>query len=134
MRSGTWPGFCIANGNIVKPKPKKGDGEPHELFDTPFYSRFRRLVDWCLEWRKTVIAITVAALALGGTTLVISPLIALMEDQVSKLREQGIRAERIHSGLTRAVSREICLKYVAGELDFLFIAPERLRVAGFPDR
>jgi len=36
-----------------------------ELFDTPFYRGFRRVVDWCLQWRKTVIAITLAALALG---------------------------------------------------------------------
>jgi len=72
-------------------------------------------------------------LARGGTTVVISPLIALMEDQVAKLRERGIRAERIHSGLARGASREICLNYIHGELDFLFIAPERFRVPGFPE-
>jgi multidrug efflux pump subunit AcrB len=50
---------------LLKPRPKAADGQAHELFNTPFYSRFRRLVDWCVEWRKTVIAITVASLALG---------------------------------------------------------------------
>jgi DNA topoisomerase-3 len=72
-------------------------------------------------------------IARGGTTLVISPLIALMEDQIAKLQERGFRAERIHSGRDRAASREVCLRYLSGDLDFLFIAPERLRVPGFPE-
>ena len=72
-------------------------------------------------------------LARGGTTLVISPLIALMEDQVAKLQELGLRAERIHSGRSRLESRAVCVEYLAGTLDFLFIAPERLGVPGFPE-
>jgi RecQ family ATP-dependent DNA helicase len=70
-------------------------------------------------------------LARGGTTLVISPLIALMEDQYSKLRERGFAVECIHSGRERAASRQICIDYLSGKLQFLFIAPERLRVQGF---
>ena len=70
---------------------------------------------------------------LGGTTLVISPLIALMEDQVAKLTALGFAAGRIHSHRDRAESREVCLEYLEGKLDFLFIAPERLRVRGFPE-
>ena len=72
-------------------------------------------------------------LARGGTTLVISPLVALMEDQVLKLQKMGMRAERIHSGRERSESRDVCNAYLAGELDFLFIAPERLSVPGFPE-
>jgi len=72
-------------------------------------------------------------IARGNTTLVISPLIALMEDQVAKLRAQGFRAERIHSGRERAESRETCFAYLDGKLDFLFIAPERLAVPRFPE-
>jgi DNA topoisomerase-3 len=72
-------------------------------------------------------------LARGGTTLVISPLIALMEDQVAKLQQRGFAVERIHSGRDRAASRQACVDYLAGRLHFLFIAPERLRVPGFPE-
>src|ERR1700742_2611307 len=73
------------------------------------------------------------ALALGGTALVISPLIALMDDQAAKLDALGLRVARIHSGLSREDSRQACRDYLAGELDFLFIAPERMRVPGFPE-
>jgi hypothetical protein len=71
--------------------------------------------------------------ARGGTTLVVSPLIALMEDQVAKLKALGLRASRIHSGRDRAESREVGQDYLAGRLDFLFVAPERLRVPGFAE-
>jgi multidrug efflux pump subunit AcrB len=50
---------------LLKVKPQTRAHDASELFATPFYSRFRALVDWCVEWRKTVIAITLAALALG---------------------------------------------------------------------
>jgi DNA topoisomerase-3 len=72
-------------------------------------------------------------LARAGTTLVISPLIALMEDQVSALQDRGIAAERIHSGRDRLASRVVCRDYLDGKLDFLFMAPERLAVPGFPE-
>jgi RecQ family ATP-dependent DNA helicase len=71
------------------------------------------------------------AIVLGGTALVISPLIALMEDQAAKLAALGLRVARIHSGLDRAVARQACVDYLNGSLQFLFIAPERLRVPGF---
>jgi RecQ family ATP-dependent DNA helicase len=71
------------------------------------------------------------AIALGGTALVISPLIALMEDQAAKLSSLGLKVGRIHSGLDRSVARQACVDYLHGGLQFLFIAPERLRVPGF---
>ena len=71
------------------------------------------------------------AIALGGTALVISPLIALMEDQAAKLLSLGLRVGRIHSGLDRLQARQTCVEYLQGSLQFLFIAPERLRVPGF---
>ena len=72
-------------------------------------------------------------IARGATTLVVSPLIALMEDQTDKLRQLGFRAERIHSGRDRSTSQQVCRDYLAGQLDFLYIAPERLGVPGFPE-
>src|SRR5208337_4153831 len=73
------------------------------------------------------------AIARGGTALVISPLIALMEDQVAKLKARDFAVECIHSGRRRMDSRQACRDYLAGKLQFLFIAPERLRVTGFPE-
>jgi len=73
------------------------------------------------------------AIARGGTALVVSPLIALMDDQAAKLTAAGLRVARIHSGLDREQSRQACRDYLDGTLQFLFIAPERMRVPGFPE-
>jgi ATP-dependent DNA helicase RecQ len=73
------------------------------------------------------------ALARGGTGLVVSPLIALMDDQAAKLSAAGLKVARIHSGLSREDSRQACRDYLEGSLHFLFIAPERMRVPGFPE-
>jgi ATP-dependent DNA helicase RecQ len=73
------------------------------------------------------------AIARGGTALVVSPLIALMDDQAAKLSAHGLHVARIHSGLSRDDSRQACRDYLDGALNFLFIAPERLRVPGFPE-
>src|ERR1700750_195594 len=72
------------------------------------------------------------AIARGGTALVISPLIALMDDQATKLTAAGLRVARIHSGLPRDEARQPCRDYLDGALQFLFIAPERMRVPNFP--
>ncbi|QOK91685.1 efflux RND transporter permease subunit [Ralstonia pseudosolanacearum] len=50
---------------LLHTKSHAGDGGHHELFDTPFYNRFRGWVNWCVEYRKTVIVITLAAFVLG---------------------------------------------------------------------
>jgi len=73
------------------------------------------------------------AIARGGTALVISPLIALMDDQAAKLTAAGLRVGRIHSGLSREDARQACRDYLDGALNFLFVAPERMRVPGFPE-
>jgi ATP-dependent DNA helicase RecQ len=73
------------------------------------------------------------AIARGGTALVISPLIALMDDQANKLTAAGLRVARIHSGLSRDEARQACRDYLDGTLQFLFIAPERMRVPNFPE-
>jgi len=73
----------------------------------------------------------IPGLARQQTTLVISPLLALIEDQVAQLQAKGFKAERIHSGRDRETSRQVCVQYLDGHLDFLFVAPERLAVPGF---
>ncbi|MDB0566993.1 efflux RND transporter permease subunit [Ralstonia solanacearum] len=50
---------------LLRTKSHTGDSGHHELFDTPFYNRFRGWVNWCVEYRKTVIVITLAAFMLG---------------------------------------------------------------------
>ena len=49
---------------LLKVRPH-ADGQPHELFDTPFYSRFRRLVGWCVDHRWITIALTIGVFVLG---------------------------------------------------------------------
>jgi multidrug efflux pump subunit AcrB len=51
---------------LLKVKPHNvNDNHHHELFDSPFYNRFRALVNWCVEWRKLTIAITLGVFGLG---------------------------------------------------------------------
>ena len=50
---------------LLKVKPAANADGHHELFDTPFYTRFRRTVSWCVEWRKTTIALTLVVFGLG---------------------------------------------------------------------
>lgn len=75
----------------------------------------------------------IPGIARGGTTLVISPLLALIEDQVERLKQLGLSTERIHSGCSRSESKEVYRKYLSGNIQFLFIAPERLATSGFMD-
>ncbi|RWZ51201.1 DNA helicase RecQ [Labedella phragmitis] len=61
-----------------------------------------------------------------GTGIVVSPLIALMHDQVEALRAVGVRAEFLNSSQSRDERDAVERAYVAGQLDLLYIAPERL--------
>ncbi len=71
------------------------------------------------------------ALVLPGTTLVVSPLIALMHDQVAGLEAKGIRATFLASTLDGDEMRERLGRYARGELDLVYVAPERLFFPGF---
>ena len=66
------------------------------------------------------------ALVLEGTCLVISPLLALMKDQVSHLKDLGIEAEYLSSELDEAEQEEIYEKAISGEIKLLYVSPERL--------
>lgn len=67
----------------------------------------------------------VPGLMLGGTTIVISPLISLMKDQVDQLKAMGINAAYINSSLTQKQQKEIEQDLISGHIQFLYAAPER---------
>ncbi|WP_323796232.1 DNA helicase RecQ [Nisaea sp.] len=66
------------------------------------------------------------ALVRGGLTVVVSPLVALMQDQVAALKLAGVRAETINSAKDRVENVDIWRRVAAGEVDFLYLSPERL--------
>ena len=68
----------------------------------------------------------IPALLRPGCGIVVSPLIALMKDQVDALREVGVKASYLNSSLDSATANQVEQALVAGELDLLYIAPERL--------
>ena len=68
----------------------------------------------------------IPALARSGCGIVISPLIALMQDQVNAMRELGVRASFLNSTLDATTAADVERALIEGELDLLYIAPERL--------
>ena len=72
------------------------------------------------------ITFQVPALAQEGTCIVITPLIALMKDQVQHLRRRGIKAAAIYSGMQRQEALTILENAVFGQLKLLYVSPERL--------
>jgi len=73
----------------------------------------------------------VPSLLRDGTGIVISPLIALMQDQVEALRQLGVRAEFLNSTLDGETAARVERELLAGELDMLYVAPERLLTGRF---
>src|SRR5215471_14314265 len=65
------------------------------------------------------------SLLLRGTTLVVSPLISLMKDQVDELNRRGIRAAALHSALPAGVRQQTMQAAQRGEFQLLYVAPER---------
>ena len=68
----------------------------------------------------------IPALVRPGTGIVVSPLIALMQDQVDALRDVGVKAAFLNSTLDRATQDSIEREFAGGALDMLYVAPERL--------
>lgn len=73
------------------------------------------------------------ALMREGLAVVVSPLIALMKDQVDDLGRRGILAAALNSSISAESQDEVMAKAVSGALKFLYVAPERLRVASFAE-
>src|SRR5438128_8047050 len=76
----------------------------------------------------------VPAVVDGGLTMVVSPLIALMKDQVNRLTEHGVAATFINSSVERSEQGDRLRRAIAGEYRLLFLAPERLARPGFMER
>ncbi|MGB8817521.1 MAG: DEAD/DEAH box helicase, partial [Rhizobiaceae bacterium] len=68
----------------------------------------------------------VPALVKGGLTIVVSPLVALMQDQVAALKLAGVAAETINSAAPREVNIGIWQRVASGDIRILYMAPERL--------
>ena len=73
----------------------------------------------------------IPALCLEGVAIVVSPLIALMQDQVGALKEAGVSAAAINSGMSSAEVWEVKNLLREGKLDLLYVAPERLLMEEF---
>ena len=71
------------------------------------------------------------ALLRSGVTIVVSPLIALMQNQVEALQQLGVKAAYLNSSLDAEQARQVTAQLVQGELEILYVAPERLLLSGF---
>ena len=112
------------------------------------YKNFREsqeeTIDHLLQGRDTLgimptgsgksICYQIPALLFEGMTLVISPLISLMKDQVQTLKENGIAAEVLNSSLDKKTYIDVLRKVYRGEVKLLYISPERLEVEGFIEK
>ncbi|MFM2486053.1 DNA helicase RecQ [Celerinatantimonas yamalensis] len=75
----------------------------------------------------------VPALLLDGLTVVVSPLISLMKDQVDSLKRNGVEAAYLNSTLTREQSQQLFSQLNRGQIKLLYISPERLMYGDFMD-
>jgi ATP-dependent DNA helicase RecQ len=73
----------------------------------------------------------IPALLRPGTGIVVSPLIALMQDQVDALKQLGVKAAFLNSSQDAEAAREVTGQLLRGELDLLYVAPERLLMPNF---
>lgn len=103
----------------------------------------REIIESVLDGRDTLgllptgggksLTFQVPALALGGLTIVVTPLISLMKDQVDNLKRKGVSAVYLHSGLTRAEHRLAMDKCRLGKARLLYVSPEKLKSSVFTD-
>ncbi|MGV8938655.1 MAG: DEAD/DEAH box helicase, partial [Allorhizobium sp.] len=75
----------------------------------------------------------IPALCRDGVGVVVSPLIALMRDQVEALKQLGVRAAALNSSLTREEATEVRRAIARGELDLLYVTPERIVTPAFKE-
>ena len=122
---------------IISSSPQK---VLEDVFGYPeFRGQQQAIIEATLEGRDSLVIMPtgggkslcyqIPAMLREGTGLVISPLIALMQDQVTALRELGIEAEFLNSSQSSDERREVMTKLRQGKLQLLYVAPERLVTA-----
>jgi ATP-dependent DNA helicase RecQ len=119
---------------------------PLEILETIFgYTSFRdkqqTIVEHVIAGRDALVLMPtgggkslcyqIPAIARDGLAIVVSPLIALMQDQVEALQQLGVNAAFLNSSLSAEDNAHITSKVLAGEIKILYVAPERLTVSSF---
>lgn len=118
------------------------------LQDTFGYQQFRPgqeiIIETVLEGRDCLVVMPtgggkslcyqIPALVFGGLTVVVSPLISLMKDQVDQLLANGVAAACLNSTQTREQQQEVMAGCRSGQIRLLYIAPERLMMDNFIDQ
>ncbi|MDE6310599.1 MAG: RecQ family ATP-dependent DNA helicase [Muribaculaceae bacterium] len=139
--------------HVFSSRPADDEPAPHPSGTTPedilarywgypaFRPQQREIIGSILSGKDTIgllptgggksVCFQVPALMMDGLTLVISPLISLMKDQIDALVERGIRAACLHSGMSHAERNYTLERADAGRLKLLYIAPERLASEDF---
>jgi ATP-dependent DNA helicase RecQ len=122
---------------------------PHEVLERVFgFESFRdgqeEIVDRLMAGGDAVVVwptgsgkslcFQIPAILRFGTGVVVSPLIALMDDQVLALEQLGVRAAALHSGLDDTEASDVWGRLRDNELDLLYVSPERILASGFLDR
>ncbi len=119
---------------------------PHEILRSVFgYADFvgpqLAIIETIVDGRDAVVLMPtgggkslcyqIPALVRPGTAVIVSPLIALMRDQVQGLTQMGVRAAALNSSLTPDQARAVEAELAAGRLDLIYVAPERLVLPTF---
>jgi len=95
---------------------------------------WKAVIVWCdADRRGKSLCYQVPALVLNGLTVVVSPLISLMKDQVDQLLANGVAAACLNSTQTREQQQEVMAGCRTGQIRLLYIAPERLMLDNFLD-
>ncbi|MFW6350728.1 MAG: DEAD/DEAH box helicase, partial [Thiohalospira sp.] len=128
------------------PHPRPQHGDPRTVLREVFgFDAFRPLqgeaVETVTAGRDALVVLPtgggkslcyqVPALARAGTAVVVSPLIALMGDQVAALEQAGVRAAALNSTLEPEAARAVEQGLMAGDYDLVYVAPERLLTERF---
>lgn len=154
-----WPDFEAEGIGGVPGSPTVGrsvDVPPVNTLSTPLdvlrhywgYDSFRgiqeQIITSILAGRDTLglmptgggksITFQVPALLLEGTCIVVTPLVALMKDQVAHLKERGIKATCLHAGLSHEQLLRELDNCILGRYDFLYLSPERLHTPLFQEK